>query len=61
MREWSKNNMVVISETDAPDDFVEIWNMDRYRSAAQSNKTRFKNGSDVKKAEKLYIHGDILE
>ena len=26
MRKWSKNNIVLISEMDAPQDFVEVWN-----------------------------------
>jgi DNA adenine methylase len=63
MRKWSKNNIVVISETDAPDDFIEIWNQTRYRSAAQSKKTRFnkKNTeSDTHKTEKLFIHKSII-
>ena len=28
VRKWSKNNIVVVSELIAPDDFVEIWNFD---------------------------------
>ena len=60
MRKWSKNNLVVVSETDAPEDFIEIWNMDRYRSAAQSTKTRFseksEKPSETRKIEKLFIH-----
>jgi site-specific DNA-adenine methylase len=28
MRNWSKNNIVVISESTAPDDFIEIWSAD---------------------------------
>jgi len=52
MREWSKNNFVVISEITAPDDFIEIWHQDRYRSAAQSTKTRF---SDKSKTASIYF------
>ena len=39
MRKWSKTNVVVISEINAPADFTEIWDMSRYRSACQSLKT----------------------
>tara|TARA_Y100000992_G_scaffold302561_1_gene277329 strand:- start:4335 stop:5123 length:789 start_codon:yes stop_codon:yes gene_type:complete len=60
MRTWSKNNIVVISETEAPDDFIEIWNLERYRSAAQSKKTRFneksEKPSETHNVEKLFIH-----
>ena len=60
MRKWSKNNTVIISEVIAPEDFIEIWNVERYRSAAQSTKTRFNPNSETKSAthtvEKLFIH-----
>jgi DNA adenine methylase len=60
VRDWSKNNVVVVSETTAPDDFVEVWNQERYRSAAQSSKTRFsaksKKPSDTHTVEKLFVH-----
>ena len=56
VRNWSKNNIVIVSETDAPSDFVEIWKFERYRSAAQSNKTRFANDSSTHKVEKLFVH-----
>lgn len=55
MRLWSINNTVIISETSAPSDFVEIWNMEMHRSAAQSKKTRNKGESEKYKVEKLYI------
>lgn len=57
MRKWSQNNLVIISETTSPPDFVEIWNTDIYRSAAQSTKTRFKS-KDTKTVqnEKLFVH-----
>ena len=58
--------MVVVSEIVAPPDFVEIWNMDRYRSACQSLKTGKKiltsagatettDKEDFTKSEKLFI------
>lgn len=60
MRDWSKTNIVVVSETTAPEDFVEVWNQKRYRSAAQSAKTRFNPNSDTASkthnVEKLFIH-----
>ena len=57
MRKWSKSNLVIISETTAPSDFVEIWKADRYRSAAQSTKTRFKTQTtETVKTEKMYVH-----
>ena len=57
MRKWSKTNLVVISETTAPSDFVEVWNNNRYRSAAQSTKTRFKSSTTKKvENEKLFVH-----
>lgn len=32
MREWSRNNIVIISELSAPDDFVTIWEKEVDRS-----------------------------
>ena len=59
-RLWSKNNIVVVSEINCPHDFIEIWNVERYRSAAQSTKTRFNANSETKSAthnvEKLFVH-----
>jgi len=64
VRKWSLNNIVVVSEVEAPEDFVEIWNMERYRSACQSTKTRFKpdmpdavsSSSEVHKVERLFVY-----
>ena len=60
VRKWSTQggNIVLVSEMNAPNDFVEIWNMEKYRSAAQSKKTRFKvkGASATQYVEKLYIH-----
>jgi DNA adenine methylase len=56
MREWSKTNLVVISEISAPDDFIEIWRHDSYRSPSQSKKTRFKGESKAYKIEKLFVY-----
>jgi DNA adenine methylase len=57
MREWSKNNIVIVSETDAPSDFVSFWDKEKTRSICQSQKTRYKNTSQPKKvSERLFIH-----
>jgi len=57
MRKWSEHNFVVISELSAPDDFVEIWNLNRYRSACQSTKTRFKEPNiNTHRVEKLFVY-----
>ena len=60
MRKWSKTNIVIISETTAPDDFIEVWNKESHRSAANSLKTRYKAKNTKKfKTEKLFIHQSI--
>jgi hypothetical protein len=62
MRTWSKSNFVIVSEIVAPNDFIEIWNMDRHRSACNSSKTGKKNvavDADFKKSEKLFVHSSI--
>ena len=59
MRVWSKTNFVIISEIVAPEDFIEVWNMERHRSACNSLKTGKKNVKDYddfKSSEKLYVH-----
>jgi len=58
VRKWSKDNIVLVSETSAPSDFTEIWSMKRYRSAAQSSKTRFHKPTETKthNDEKLYVY-----
>jgi|TARA_B110000902_G_scaffold253311_1_gene315812 DNA adenine methylase len=60
MRRWSVNNFVFISETNAPPDFVSVWEKITHRSASQSKKTRYKNESDSFKTEKLFIHESLL-
>ena len=60
MRKWSKNNIVVISEIQAPEDFICIWSKKKYRSISQSSKTRFKNKNTKKfTTEKLFIHNSL--
>lgn len=60
MREWSKpkyNNIVIISELQAPKDFKCIWKKKKHRSISQSKKTRYKNKDTKKyKIERLFVH-----
>lgn len=51
-RNWSKNNIVVISELQAPDDFVCIWKQEVTRSIKANDKT--------KSMEKLFIHNTLI-
>lgn len=60
VRKWSRDNFVVVSETTCPDDFVEIWRMTRYRSAAQSKKTRFLHKTESHAVEKLFVHSSLF-
>lgn len=48
MREWSKNNYVFISEENAPDDFIVVWQKDKYRTLNCSNRSF--------KTEKLFVY-----
>jgi len=57
MRRWSENNMVVISELSAPDDFVEIWFHDQTRSASRSKNTK-KNSNQL---ERLFVHESLVD
>ncbi len=50
MRIWSKNNTVIISEYDAPDDFECIW---QYRTKTE---IRNKENQREDRVEKLFIH-----
>jgi site-specific DNA-adenine methylase len=52
MREWSKNNIVFISESTAPSDFKKIWSTQSYNS----NRYKTKRYSD-----NLYVHKDIYK
>ena len=55
VRKWSKNNIVIISEEKAPDDFKCIWKKDYSRGRGFKSKTnRDKGGKNV--VEKLFIH-----
>ena len=60
MRKWSENNIVFISETSAPEDFVCIWEKLSHRSAAQSKKTRYKAESESYASEKLFVHNSVI-
>lgn len=53
MRQWSKNNYVLISELSAPDDFVCIWQKDVQRSM------KF-NDNKMRAIEKLFAYEDGL-
>ena len=55
MREWSKNNTVIISEISAPADFKEIWTSAQIRSASRSKNTKDKSVV----VEKLYMYESI--
>lgn len=62
MRQWSQNNLVVISEVKAPADFVCIWQKEKYRSVSQSKKTRFKDPHTKKfSTEKLFMHRSYFD
>ena len=52
MREWSKNNVVLISELTAPDDFVSIWEQSVNRSIKPTDKHNV--------TEKLFIHKSLV-
>lgn len=55
VREWSKNNTVVVSEYNAPDDFEAVW--------VKEVKTdiRNKNNEKEERVEKLFVHRSLLE
>ena len=50
-REWSKDNIVLISEEQAPDDFDILWQAEVNRNIHATNKS--------KATEKLFIHSSI--
>jgi hypothetical protein len=52
MREWSKDNLVLISEYSAPKDFKVIW--------MKEMKTTYRNQSK-NRIEKIFIFEDILD
>ena len=55
MREWSKNNTVLISEQTAPDDFDVIWQQDVKRTIST-----FETRDEYKQVtEKLFIHKSL--
>lgn len=57
MREWSMNNIVVISELSAPPDFIEIWRYEQTTSASRSkNTSKHKNNM-----EKLFVHETLVD
>ena len=53
MRQWSKDNYVIISELEAPDDFICIWQKDVQRSMKSTDNTMRAN-------EKLFVYKNGL-
>lgn len=53
MRAWSKNNYVIISELEAPDDFICIWQKDVQRSMKSTDNT-------MRAVEKLFVYKNGL-
>ena len=51
MREWSKDNFVLVSELSAPDDFVCVWQKDVQRSMKSTDST-------MRAVEKLFAYKD---
>ncbi|WP_299831723.1 DNA adenine methylase [uncultured Metabacillus sp.] len=55
VREWSKENMVVVSEYNAPEDFVEVWSKD------VKTDIRNKDNKKEQRIEKLFLHKSNLK
>jgi len=53
MRKWSENNIVIISEQNAPNDFIAIWEQEVSRSIKATEKS--------KSIEKLFVHKSLYE
>ena len=53
MREWSLKNIVIISEENAPEDFICIWQQEVSRSIKANDKS--------KSVEKLFMHNDLYK
>ena len=53
MREWSKKNIVIVSEQNAPDDFKCIWEQEVSRSIKANDKS--------KSTEKLFVYNNKLK
>ena len=60
MRDWSKNNLVIISEFRAPLDFHVIWSKEKVNTSSKASKTTLKNKDEIKLTEKLFIHKSNL-
>jgi DNA adenine methylase len=54
MREWSKNNLVIISELQAPEDFVSIWKQEYKVSFMKHGENKVKNF-----VEQLFVYKDL--
>ena len=61
MRKWSKNNLVIISETRAPNDFIKIWEKEKINTSSKAGKTTLKNIDEIVITEKLFIHQKYSE
>ena len=58
MREWSKDNLVFISELQAPKDFVCIW--EKQISTSLGKSTLKKCQRKTRRIEKLFMHEDCI-
>ena len=57
MREWSKNNLVIVSEYEAPEDFTCIWDKEyKWNVNAVNQKTKENGSYNYKKIEKLFVY-----
>ena len=62
MREWSKDNIVVISEENAPKDFICIWEKKKRRTLLKTSKTKYnKSNKRFYSTEKLFIHKSLYK
>ena len=62
MRKWSKNNIVVISEESAPDDFICIWEKNKRRTLLKTSPTKDnKSNKRFYAKEKLFTYKSIFD
>jgi DNA adenine methylase len=59
MREWSKDNIVVVSELTAPDDFVKIWEKEYSVTCMKKNNNNQNKGYNF--TESLFVHKNLLQ
>lgn len=53
VRKTSQNHTVIVSEHQAPDDFIEIWRKEKAMTLGK--------GEGLKRIEKLFMHKDLYE